>query len=76
MTLEHTDERRVPRLAGNQGRYRATSPKTRALVRKGKERHVKSLTENVASHIANYLRPAYRSLKELHSKPAFWVSAI
>ena len=48
-----------------------------SLLRKDKEKYVKSLTEDFESHLnANDLKSAYRSLKKLRSKSTSRVSAI
>lgn len=76
-TLENIEESRAARLAGDRGRYRVLSRRTRALLRRDKERYVRSLAEDVEVHLnANDLRPAYRALKKLRSKSTSQVSAI
>ena len=76
-TLENIEESRAARLAGNRGRYRALARRTRALLRRDKERYVRSLAEDVEGHLnANDLRPAYRALKKLRSKSSSQASAI
>ena len=53
------------------------SRRTRALLRRDKERYVRGLAEDVECHLnANDLRPAYRALKKLRSKSTSQVSAI
>ena len=51
--------------------------RTRALLRRNKKRYVRGLAEDVECHLnSNDLRPAYQSLKKLHSKSTSQVSAI
>ncbi|KAG0721937.1 hypothetical protein GWK47_045438 [Chionoecetes opilio] len=76
-TLEKIEESRAARLAGNRDQHRALSRWTRTLLRRDKERYVRSLTEDVEGHLnANDLRPAYRALKKLRSKSPSRASAI
>ncbi|MFV0264558.1 MAG: hypothetical protein ACK5JN_19375 [Kluyvera sp.] len=76
-TLENIERSRAARLAGNRDQYRALSRRTRALLRRDKERYVRSLAEDVEGHFNdNDLRPAYRALKKLRSKSPSRVSAI
>ena len=76
-TLDNIEKSRNARLAGNQEEYRTLSRRSRTLVRRDKERYVRSLAEDVESHFnANDLRPAYRALKKLRSKSPSQVSAI
>ncbi len=57
--MENIEESRSARLAGNRGRYRALACRTRALLRRDKERYVRSMAEDVEGHLnANDLRPA------------------
>ncbi len=49
-TLENNEKSRAARPAGNQDRYRALSHRTRALLRRDKERYVRSLAEEVEGH--------------------------
>ncbi|KAG0711895.1 LINE-1 retrotransposable element ORF2 protein [Chionoecetes opilio] len=75
-TLEKIEESRAARLAGNQDQHRALSRRTRTLLGRDKERHVRSLAEDVEGHFnANDLRPAYRALKKLRSKSPSRASA-
>ncbi|KAG0713027.1 Transposon TX1 uncharacterized protein [Chionoecetes opilio] len=76
-TLEKIEESRAARLAGNRDQHRALSRRTRTLLRRDKERCVRSLAEDVEGHLnANDLRPAYRALKKLRSKSPSRASAI
>ncbi|KAG0725162.1 DNA replication licensing factor MCM4 [Chionoecetes opilio] len=76
-TLEKIEESRAARLAGNRDQHRALSRRTRTLLRRDKERYVRSLAEDVEGHLnANDLRPAYRALKKLRSKSPSRASAI
>ncbi|KAG0714738.1 hypothetical protein GWK47_013555 [Chionoecetes opilio] len=76
-TLEKIKESRAARLAGNRDQHRALSRRTRTLLRRDKERYVRSLAEDVEGHLnANDLRPAYRALKKLRSKSPSRASAI
>ncbi|KAG0723422.1 Transposon TX1 uncharacterized protein [Chionoecetes opilio] len=76
-TLEKIEESRAARLAGNRDQHRALSRRTRTLLGRDKERHVRSLAEDVEGHLnANDLRPAYRALKKLRSKSPSRASAI
>ncbi|KAG0713018.1 X-linked retinitis pigmentosa GTPase regulator-interacting protein 1 [Chionoecetes opilio] len=76
-TLEKIEESRAARLAGNRDQHRALSRQTRTLLRRDKERYVRSLAEDVEGHLnANDLRPAYRALKKLRSKSPSRASAI
>ncbi|KAG0717717.1 Craniofacial development protein 2 [Chionoecetes opilio] len=76
-TLEKIEESRAARLAGNRDQHRALSRWTRTLLRRDKERYVRSLAEDVEGHLnANDLRPAYRALKKLRSKSPSRASAI
>ncbi len=64
-TMRAIEESRAARLAGNRGHYRTLSRRTRALLRRDKERYVRALAEDVEGCInANNLRPAYRVLKK------------
>ena len=75
--LENIEKGRATRLAGNWDQYRALTRRTRALLRRDKERYVRSLAENFEDHFnANDLRPAYRALKKLRSKSTSQSSAI
>ncbi|MEL6802745.1 MAG: reverse transcriptase domain-containing protein, partial [Bacteroidota bacterium] len=75
--LANIEESRAARLTGSRDQYRALSRRTRALLRRDKERYVRSLAEDVESHLnANDLRPAYRALKKLRSKPTSRVSSV
>ncbi|KAG0710931.1 39S ribosomal protein L41, mitochondrial [Chionoecetes opilio] len=72
---EMIPELMVPNLEGFQ--HRALSRRTRTLLRRDKERYVRSLAEDVEGHLnANDLRPAYRALKKLRSKSPSRASAI
>ena len=76
-TLDSIEESRAARLAGNRDQYRALSRRTRTLLRRDKERYVRSLAEDVEGHLnANDLRPAFRALKKLRSKSTPQLSAI
>ncbi|KAG0730184.1 LINE-1 retrotransposable element ORF2 protein [Chionoecetes opilio] len=76
-TLEKIEESRAARLAGNRDQHRALSRRTRTLLRRDKEKYVRSLAEDVEGHLnANDLRPAYRALKKLRSKSPSRASAI
>ena len=76
-TLDSIEESRAARLAGNRDQYRTLSRRTRAFLRRDKERYVRGLAEDVECHLnANDLRPAYRALKKLRSKSTSQVSAI
>ena len=75
--LENIEKGRAARLAGNRDQHRALLRRTRALLRRDKERYVRSLAEEVEGHLnVNDLRPAYRALKKLRSKPTSQVSSI
>ena len=52
-TLESIEESHTAKLGGNHDQYRALSCRTRALLRRDKERYVRDLTE----HIKCYLKP-------------------
>ena len=68
-TLRNIEESRAARLAGDLDHYRTLARRTRALLRRDKERYVRELAENVEGCFdANNLRPAYRALKKLRSK--------
>ena len=59
-TLGSIEKSHTDKLAGNQDQYRALSHRTRTLLRRDKERYVRSLTEDVEGHLnANELQPAY-----------------
>ncbi len=76
-TLENIEESRAARLAENLDAYRSLSHRTRTLLRRDKERHVRDLTEEVKGNLnANHLGPAYRALKKLNSKSTNQLSAI
>ena len=76
-TLTTIEESRAARLAGNRDQYRALARRTRALLRRDKERYVKDLAEEVEGCLsANNLKPAFRALKKLRSKPTTQVSTI
>ncbi len=76
-TLRAIEESSAARLAGNLGHYRTLSRQTRALLRRDKERYVRTLAEDVEGCFnANNLRPAYRALKKLHSKSTSQTSTI
>lgn len=76
-TLASNTENRSVRLTGSRDQYRTLSCTTKALLRKDNERYVKGLAEDIESHLhGNDLRPAYRALKKLRSKPATQVSTI
>ncbi|KAG0729222.1 hypothetical protein GWK47_030777 [Chionoecetes opilio] len=76
-TLEKIEESRAARLAGNRDQHRALSRRTRTLLRRDKERYVRSLAEDVEGHLnANDFRPALRALKKLRSKSPSRASAI
>ncbi|KAG0720902.1 Transposon TX1 uncharacterized protein [Chionoecetes opilio] len=76
-TLEKIEVSRAARLAGNRDQHRALSRRTRTLLRRDKEKYVRSLAEGVEGHLnANDLRPAYRALKKLRSKSPSRASAI
>ena len=76
-TMDSIEKSRAARLAGSWDQYRALSHKTRTLLRRDKERYVRSLAEDVEDHLnVNDLKPAYRALKKLRSKSTSWVSAI
>ena len=58
--LNSIEKSHISRLAGNWNQYRALSHRTRTLLRRDKERYVRSLAENVEGHLnANDLKPAY-----------------
>ena len=68
-TLRNIEESRAARLVGDLDQYRTSARRTRALLRRDKERYVRELAENVEGCFdANNLRPAYRALKKLRSK--------
>ncbi|XP_045101313.1 uncharacterized protein LOC123498214 [Portunus trituberculatus] len=76
-TLDSIEESRTARLGGNRDQYRVLSCKTRALLRRDKERYVRGLAEDVYCHLyANDLRPAYRALKKLRSMSTSQASVI
>ena len=76
-TLEAIEESRAARLAGNLDHYRTLSRRTRALLRRDKERYVRELAEDVEGCLnANNLQPAYRALKKLRSKSTTRTSTI
>ena len=76
-TMENIEKSRAARLAGDRDQHRALSRRTRTLLRRDKERYVRSLAEEVEGHLnINDLRPAYRALKKLRSKSTSQVSAI
>lgn len=59
-TLENIEESRAARLDGDLDRHRTLSRRTRILLHTEKERHVKSLPEDVEGGLnANDLRPAF-----------------
>ena len=75
--LDILEKSRSVRLAGNRDQYMTLSRKTRTLLKRDKERYVRSLADNVEGHLnANDFRPAYRTLKKLRSKSTSRVSAI
>ena len=68
-TLESIEESRTARLAGDRSRYRDLARRTRALLRRDKERYVRDLAGQVEGNLnVNDLRPAYRALNKLRSK--------
>ena len=68
-TLMAIEESRAARLAGNRDQYRVLAQRTRTLLRRDKERHVRELAEDVEGCLnANNLQPAFRALKKLRSK--------
>ena len=74
-TLDIIEESLIAILAGDPDKYRALSRRTRALLRKDKERYVRSLPEDAECHLnANNLRPAYQALEKIHSKSTSQVS--
>ena len=76
-TLRTIEESRAARLAGNLGQHRTLSRRTRALLRRDKERYVRGLAEDAEGCFnANNLRPAYRALKKLRSKSTSQMSTI
>ncbi len=78
-TLRAIEESRAARLAGNHGRYRTLSHRTRAVLRRDKEGYVRALAQDVDGCFnANNLNlwPAYRDLKKLLSKSASQTSTI
>ena len=76
-TLRNIEESRAARLAGNLDQYRTLARRTRALLRRDKERYVRELAEDVEGCLnANNLRPAYRALKKLRSKSTTQTSTI
>ena len=76
-TVETIGRSRAARLAGNRDQYRTLSRKTRACLRRDKERYVRGIAEEVEENfIVNDLRPAYRALKKLRSKSTPEVSSI
>ena len=67
-TLQSIEESRAARLAGNPDQYRTLSRRTRALLRRDKERYVRGIAEDVESCFnANNLLPAFRALNKLRS---------
>ena len=75
--LDSIEKSRAARLAGSWDQYRVLSHRTKTLLRRDKERYVRSLAEDVEGHLnANDLKPVYRALKKLHSKSTYRVSAI
>lgn len=76
-TLETIEASRAARLAGKTDLYRTLSRRTRALLRRDKERHVRELVEDVEGCLnANNLQPAFRALKKLRSKSSTRTSTI
>lgn len=76
-TLTTIEESRAARLAGNHDQYRTLVRRTRALLRRDKERYVRDLAEEVEGCLsANNLQPAFRALKKLRSKPTTQVNTI
>ena len=68
-TLDSIVRSCAARLTGNQDQYGALSRRTRTLLRRDKERYVRSLMEDVEGYLnANDLKLAYRTLKKLCSK--------
>ena len=68
-TLQAIEESRAARLAGDLDQHRTLARRTRALLRRDKERYVKGIAEEVEGcfHMNN-LQPAYRALKKLRSR--------
>ena len=76
-TLDSIEKSHAARLAGSWDQYRALSCRTRTLLRRDKDRYVRSLAEDVEGHLnTNDLKPAYRALKKLRSKSTSRMSAI
>ena len=50
-TLNSIEESRAPRLAGNRYQYKALSHRTRALLRRDKDRHVRGFSEDFGCHL-------------------------
>ena len=58
--LDSIEKNHAVRLAGNQDQYRALSRRTRTLLRRDKEKYVRSLAEDVEGYLnANDLKLAY-----------------
>ena len=75
--LYSIEKSRTARLAGSRDQYRALSRRTRTLLKRNKERYVRSFAEDIEGHLnANYLKPAYRALMNLLSKSTSRLSGI
>ena len=76
-TLNSIETSRTARLDKNQDTYRVLSRRTRTLLRRDKERYVRSLKEDVEGYLdPNDFQPVYRALKKLRSMSTTGVSAI
>ena len=73
--LDSIEKSRAAKLAGSRDQYRTLTRRTRTLLRRDKERYVRS--PGCEDHlIPNDLKPAYRAMKKLRSKSISRVSAI